>query len=96
MPSLSDSQYLLPELVVGRLNVSVILSGDAFRRSLEDAWCEYARRSLQVPVLPSQVAAVVHPLRVVAAETARAAASSRAAAGVLTRNDDGDRSLATT
>jgi hypothetical protein len=62
MPALSDSQYLLPELVVGRLNVSVIF------RSLEDAWCEYARRSL--PVLPSQVAAVVHPLRVVAAETA--------------------------
>jgi hypothetical protein len=66
---------------------SVILSGDALRL-LEDTWCEYARRSLL------QVAAVVRPLRV-AAETARAAATSRAA-GVL--NDDGvsDRSLATT
>jgi hypothetical protein len=57
---------------------SVILSGHALR-SLEDAWCEYARRNLLQ---------VVRPLRV-AAEIARAAAR---AAGVL--NDDGvsDRS----
>ncbi len=60
---------------------SVILSGDALR-SLEDAWCEYARRSLLRAVT------VVRPLRVtVAAETARAAAR---AAGDL--DDDGDRS----
>jgi hypothetical protein len=61
---------------------SVILSGDALRsepESLKVDWCEYARRSLL------QVAAVVRPLRV-AAETARAAATGRAA-GVL--NDDG-------
>jgi hypothetical protein len=62
---------------------SVILSGDALR-SLEDAWCEYARRSLL------QIAAVVRPLRV-AAETARAAAR---AAGVL--NDDGVSDRSTT
>jgi hypothetical protein len=49
-------------------------------RSLEDAWCEYARRRLL------QVSAVVRPLHV-AAETARAIAR---AAGVL--DDDGDRS----
>jgi hypothetical protein len=67
VPALSDSQNLLPELqVVGQMYDSVILSGDALR-SLEDAWCKYARRSLL------HVAAVVRPLRV-AAETARAAA----------------------
>jgi hypothetical protein len=58
---------------------SVILSGDALR-SLEGAWCEYARRS------QLQVAAVVRPLRV-AAETTRAATR---AAGAL--DDDGDLS----
>ncbi len=43
----SDHQYQLPEHVqVGRMYDSVILSGDAALRSLEDAWCEYARRSL--------------------------------------------------
>jgi hypothetical protein len=76
-PALSDSQYLLPELV-GRMYDSVIFSGDAFR-SLGDAWCEYARRSLL------QVAAVVRPLRV-AVETTRAAATR--ATGVL--DDDCD------
>jgi hypothetical protein len=45
---------------------SVILSGDALS-SLEDAWCEYARRSRL------RAGTVVCPLRV-AAETARAAA----------------------
>jgi hypothetical protein len=74
VPALSDSQYLLQELV-GRMYDSVILSGDALR-SLEDAWCqcEYARRSLLL-----QVAAVVRLLRV-AAENAREVAR---AAGVL-------------
>jgi hypothetical protein len=45
VPALSDPQYLLPELV-GRMYDTgrVILSGNALR-SLEDAWCEYARRS---------------------------------------------------
>jgi plasmid stabilization system protein ParE len=61
----------------------VILSGDAFR-SLEDAWREYARRSLL------QAAAVVRPLRV-ADETALAVAR---AAGVL--NDDGVSDRSTT
>ncbi len=58
---------------------SVILTGDALR-SIEDAWCEYARRSLL------RAGAVVRPLRV-AVETARLAA--RAAGGL---EDDGDRS----
>jgi hypothetical protein len=61
---------------------SVNLTGDALR-SLEDAWCEYARRSLL------QVAAAVRPLRV-AVETARAAAR---AAGVL---NDGFSDCSTT
>jgi hypothetical protein len=60
---------------------SVILSGDALR-SLEDAWCEYARCTSSLP----RAGAVVRPLRV-AAETARAAAR---AAGDL--DDDVDRS----
>jgi hypothetical protein len=80
LPALSDQQYRLPELV-GRMYDSVILTGHALR-SLEDAWCEYARRSLL------RAGALVHPLRVpVAAGTARAAAR---AAGDL--DDDGDRS----
>jgi hypothetical protein len=74
----SDHHCRLPELV-GRMYDSVILTGDALR-SLEDAWCEYARRSLL------RAGAVVRPLRV-AVEIARAAAR---AAGDL--NDDGDRS----
>jgi hypothetical protein len=53
-----------------------------FTGSLEDAWREYARRSLL------RTGAVVRPLRV-AAETARAA--SRAAGDL---DDDGDRSTA--
>jgi hypothetical protein len=55
------------------------MSGDA-GRPLEDAWCEYARRSLL------QVEAGVRPLRV-AAETARAAVR---VAGML--DDDSDSS----
>ena len=78
LPALSDHLYRLPELV-GRMYDSVILTGDALR-SLEDAWCVYARRNLL------RAGAVVRPLRV-AAETARAAAR---AAGDL--DDDGDRS----
>jgi hypothetical protein len=78
LPALSDHQYQLPELI-GRMYDSVILSGDALR-SLEDAWREYARRSLL------RAGAVVRSLRV-AVETARTAAR---AAGDL--DDAGDRS----
>ncbi len=56
-PAQSDQQYQLSELF-GRMYDSVILSGDALR-SLEDAWYEYARRSL------IRAGDVVHPLRVV-------------------------------
>ncbi len=66
-PAQSDQQYQLPVLF-GRMydSFKFILSGDALR-SLEDAWYEYARRSL------IRAGAVVHPLRV-AAETVCAAA----------------------
>jgi hypothetical protein len=43
--------------LLGRMYDSVVLSGDALR-SLNDAWCEYARLSLL------HVVAVVSPLRV--------------------------------
>jgi hypothetical protein len=56
--ALSDHLYRLSELV-GRMYDSVILTGDALR-SLEDAWCEYAHRSLL------RAGAVVRPLRVAA------------------------------
>jgi hypothetical protein len=57
LPALSDHQYYqLPELV-GRMYDSVILSGNALRL-LEDAWCEYARRTSLL-----RAGAVVRPLR---------------------------------
>ncbi len=56
LPTLSDHQYQLPELV-GRTYDSVILTGDALC-SLEDAWCKYASRSL------FRAGAVMRPLRV--------------------------------
>ncbi len=78
LPALSVQQYRLPEFV-GRIHNSIILTGDALR-SLDDTWCEYARRSLL------RAGVVVRPLRL-AAETASAAAR---AAGDL--DDDGYRS----
>jgi hypothetical protein len=81
VPALSDSQYLLLELV-SRMYDRVILSGYTLR-SLKVAWCEYKRRSLL------QIAAVVRLLHV-AAETARAAAR---AAGVFKLDDDGASKL---
>jgi hypothetical protein len=84
LPALSDQQYRFPKLV-GRMHDNVILSGDALR-SLEDAWCEYARRSLL------RTGDVVRPLRVAqAAEIARAAAR---AAGDLDDGGSGSTQLA--